>query len=254
MTPERQASRLPWPAFSGIAGERPVLLAVGSFEQHGPHLPMATDAIVAGHLIADLAERVDGLALPVIPFGAPSRPRSGGGDGFPAPALRLGTLLDAVEQVTRGLVDAGARRIVVTSWHFENAAVLWDALRPAVTGTEAVVLLFESPWDYLTEELVRDLFPGEPDWPADHAGRLETAVMRHLEPGLVGDPPAPVEYDRRSFYDVLPTPVDAVPHTGVALDARDVTAEQGRRCFEAMIAGMAEAITRELGLGQDVRS
>ena len=48
--------------------------------------------------------------------------------------------------------------------------------------------------------------------------------MRHLAPELVGEPPAPVEYRPRRGYDVLPTPPDAVPATGVVLDARMVDA------------------------------
>lgn len=71
--------------------------------------------------------------------------------------------------------------------------------------------------------------------------------MRHLAPGLVGDPPEPAPFRPRRGYDVLPTPADAVPATGVALDARHVDAGLGERCFEAMVAGIVSAVTTELG-------
>jgi creatinine amidohydrolase/Fe(II)-dependent formamide hydrolase-like protein len=70
--------------------------------------------------------------------------------------------------------------------------------------------------------------------------------MRHLAPELVGEPPAPVAFRPRRGYDVLPTPPDAVPATGVVLDARMVDAQLGERCFEAMVAGIAAAIAGEL--------
>ncbi|HET6509713.1 MAG TPA: creatininase family protein [Baekduia sp.] len=230
-----------------LAAGSPLILSVGSFEQHGPHLPMATDSIIVEALATGVAEAVGGITLPVLPFGAPSRPRSGGGPAFPGPALRLPTLLAAVEQIATDALAVGATRLVALSWHWENAAILWDALHGPLAGsTTARAFLFDAPWDYLTPELVEELFPGEePDWPSDHAGHLETAIMRHLAPDLVGEPPAPVPFAPRRGYDVLPTPADAVPGTGVVLDARAMTAATGERCVAAMVDGIAAAIRAE---------
>jgi creatinine amidohydrolase len=242
------AAELAWPAFrERLRAGAPLVLGVGAFEQHGPHLPMATDSIIVERLAGAVGERVGGLTLPALPFGAPSRPRSGGGEGFPAPALTLEALLASVAALAQGAVRAGARSLIVISWHLENAAVLWDALRgPLERAQDAKALLFEAPWEYLDSELTDALFPeGPAPWPDDHAGRLETALMRHLAPELVGEPPAPVEFRPRRGYDVLPTPPDAVPATGVALDARAVDAALGRRCFEAMAAGIAAAAAAE---------
>lgn len=243
------AAELTWPAFrERLQAGAPLILAVGSIEQHGPHLPLATDTIIVEHLAREVVARADGVLLPTLPFGAPSRPRSGGGDGFPVPALTLRALLDSVEAIAGGAVRAGARTLVVLSWHMENAAVLWDALRgPLEQAADCRALLFEAPWDYLDDELTQALFPeGQALWPADHAGRLETAVMRHLTPELVGEPPEPVPFRPRHGYDVLPTPADAVPETGVVLDARAADAQLGERCLRAMVDGIATAVKAEL--------
>lgn len=45
------------------------ILAVGAQEQHGPHCPLATDTIMAAGLARRLAERLDALLLPPIPYG-----------------------------------------------------------------------------------------------------------------------------------------------------------------------------------------
>jgi creatinine amidohydrolase len=243
-----RAVELAWPAFAErLRAGAPVVLGVGAFEQHGPHLPMATDSIVAERLCEAVGERVGGVVVPTLPYGAPSRPRSGGGDLFPVPALTLGALLAAVEALADGAVRAGARSLIVISWHMENAAVLWDALRgPLERGAGTSALLFDAPWEHLGEELKRALFPeGAALWPADHAGRLETAVMRHLAPELVGDPPQPLPFRPRRGYDVLPTPADAAPASGVALGAAQVDAQLGCRCFEAIVAGIAAAAVAE---------
>jgi len=241
------AASLTWPECDArLRAGTPLILPVGSFEQHGPHLPLATDAIVADVLARALAQRIDGLVLPQLPYGAPSRPRSGGGgDLFPAPDLPLATLLASVEAVACGALEAGCRLLIVLSWHMENAAVLWDALVGPATRRERQILLFDAPTDFLTAELEAALFPDmAPDWVADHAGRLETALMRHLAPDLVGEPPLPVPYVPRR-YDVLPTPADAAPATGVVFDARSSSAEVGERCLATMIDGMVAAIAAE---------
>jgi len=243
-----RAGELSWQAFAErLRAGAPLVLTVGAFEQHGPHLPLATDTIVAERLGAAVGERAGGIVLPTLPYGAPSRPRSGGGDRFPAPALTLGALLAAVEALADGALRAGARTLIVVSWHMENAAVLWDALRgPLERGGEARALLFDAPWNFLGPEIERELFPeGEPRWPDDHAGRLETALMRFIAPELVGDPPTPEPFNPRSGYDVLPTPPDAVPASGVVLDASRVDAEIGQKCFEAIVAGIAAAAAAE---------
>lgn len=244
-----RAAELAWPAFQErLAAGVPLVLTVGAFEQHGPHLPMATDSIIAERLGEAVAERVGGVTLPTLAFGAPSRPRSGGGDLFAAPALSLGTLLAVIAALADGAVRSGARSLVAISWHMENTAVLWDALQgPLERGRGTVGLLFGAPWDFLGADLERELFPeGPAPWSDDHAGRLETAVMRHLAPTLVGDPPEPTAFTPRRGYDVLPTPADAVPAIGVALDARHVDAGLGKRCFEAMVTGIAAAVITEL--------
>jgi creatinine amidohydrolase len=244
-----RAAHLDWFSLKGRLSNGPVVVPVGSFEQHGPHLPMATDAIIAEALAEAVAERLDGVFLPVISYGAPSRPRSGGGDGFPAPDVRLATLIDTVESICRGAVAAGARELVVFTWHFENAQVLWDALRAAVTPeSRARAVLFGAPWDLIDAGSLGALFGGdrEIDWAADHAGVLETAIMRAIAPELTGAAPAPVEFRPRRHYDVLPTPTDAVPHTGVVNDAREASAEGGRRCLHSMADAIAAAAREEL--------
>jgi creatinine amidohydrolase len=226
----------------------PIILPIGAFEQHGPHLPLATDAIIAAALGGAIADGAEGLTLPVLSYGAPSRPRSGGGDLFPAPAVDIETLLATVQSVVAGAVGAGARRIVVLSWHYENQSVLWDAAWRALTGTEsAKALVFADPWQLISDDVYLDLLPpglGRVDPAAGHAGFLETGIMRALAPHLVGQPSSPVSFRPRQ-YDVLPTPRDAVPETGVVYDAGSVAAEAGQRCFDAMVSAITDAIAAE---------
>lgn len=234
-----------WPHLRDqLRSGRPAVLAIGSFEAHGPHLPADTDTVIATAMAQELARRASGLALPVLPYGATSRPRSGGGDVFPLPALRIPTLFGAVSEIVSGIVAAGARKLVVLTGHYENASVMWDAVYEATRETPCRSVVFDAPWELIDADVLSTTFPGGVNWAADHGGLLETAIMRHLAPDRVGEAPPPWDLTPRN-YDVLPTPDDAVPANGIVNDARNVTTEDGAVLFNAMLDGLEAALRRE---------
>jgi creatinine amidohydrolase/Fe(II)-dependent formamide hydrolase-like protein len=72
-------------ALTGLPEHPLVLVPVGSTEQHGPHLPLQTDTVVATAVARALAERLDGYVAPAVSIGA-----SGEHHGFPG-VLSIGT-------------------------------------------------------------------------------------------------------------------------------------------------------------------
>ena len=63
MGSNRRMDHMTWPEFKE-AKTRPVIVPIGSTEQHGQHLPIGTDAVLATRVAEDLAERIDGTVLP----------------------------------------------------------------------------------------------------------------------------------------------------------------------------------------------
>jgi mycofactocin precursor peptide peptidase len=141
-----------------------VVVPLGSLEQHGHHLPLGTDTSVACAVAEGAAGSLDGALLaPALAYGA-----SGEHEGFP------GTISIGTEALTGLLVEYGrsagrwAGRLLVVNGHGGNL----DALRAAVP---------------LLRHEGRDVawFPcGVPGGDA-HAGRTETSLMLHVEPGGV---------------------------------------------------------------------
>ena len=82
MGSNRRMDHMTWPEFKE-AKTRPVIVPIGSTEQHGQHLPIGTDAVLATRVAEDLAERIDGTVLPTLSYGYKSKPLSGGGPLFP---------------------------------------------------------------------------------------------------------------------------------------------------------------------------
>ncbi len=72
---------LSWPEFAAkVAAGAPVLLPLGTTEQHGPHLPLNVDVVLPTGVCERVAREIGGLVAPTIPFGYKSMPRSGGGE------------------------------------------------------------------------------------------------------------------------------------------------------------------------------
>src|SRR5690349_6918546 len=99
------------------------LIPVGATEQHGPHLPVGTDTIVATEL-ADAAAEDKAVVLPPLAFGA----------SFFHGARMPGTVGLSGEQtaataylLAEACVDAGFRRLLFVNGHVGNAAALWMA-------------------------------------------------------------------------------------------------------------------------------
>ena len=249
----RMFAELTWPEV-GEAVERNagVILPVGATEQHGPHLPLATDAILATDLAAAVAESADLLVAPPITYGYRSRPLSGGGQGFVGTtSIRGGTLVSLVEDVLREFVRHGFRRLVIMSWHWENRGFVYEAAFEALqphAETRAKAMVMESPFAGLSEQTLETLFPdGFPGWEIEHASVIETSLMLHLHPELCRPERAVDDRAERSpWYDLVPTPPEFVPESGVLWKASEGSAEKGALAWPAIVAQAGEAIELEL--------
>ncbi|MEU6201683.1 mycofactocin biosynthesis peptidyl-dipeptidase MftE [Streptomyces sp. NPDC047061] len=216
-----------WPA---VPSGALVLVPVGSTEQHGPHLPLDTDTVVARAVARRTADALatgpygPPLVTPALAFGA-----SGEHAGFPG-TVSIGheALRAVVVELARSL-SLWASRIVFVNGHGGNTATLDGALALLRTeGHDAVWAGCEAPG-------------GDA-----HAGRTETSLLLHLEPERVRLDAA-VAGDTRPLPVLLPEltarGVRAVSASGVLGDPSGATAEEGRRTLAAMVSATLRGIT-----------
>ena len=227
----------------------PVILPLGALEQHGPHLPFDTDTVCVQAVADGAAEQPGALALPALSYGAPSRPRSGGGPVFPLGAeISLGAYYDVVRSVMVNLLQRGVRNLLVMSWHTENGVVMYDAAREAVSlaATDANIVTLDSPGSFTKPETRSKAYVDGPvPGHFEHAGLIETSVMLALAPERVR-PFAEVEARLPSLpYDVVPAPDGAVSPTGSFTSPRNATAEIGQLLLDDIVPGLAGAIEQE---------
>ncbi len=233
-----------------------VVVPVGATEQHGPHLPLSTDAVLASELARAVAARLDLLVAPPIAYGYRSRPLSGGGEGFPGTvSLSARTLMSLAEDVLVALAASGFRRLALLNWHFENSNFVYEAAwlaheRRRDDGTRIMVV--EAAFSELSPEVMSALFGSEfPGWDVEHAAVLETSLMLHLAPELVRfDRAVDDAAARHPSYDMVPPPADFVPESGVLWKATRASAAKGAAAWPEIVARVSAAMSTELELGE----
>jgi creatinine amidohydrolase len=237
----REFSALTWPEVAAaIERDAGVLIPIGSTEQHGHRLSVATDTLLASDLAHAIAadESQDLLVAPAMTYGYRSRPLSGGGPGFVGTtSASAATLIALVQDVLESLLEQGFRRLALVNWHYENQKFIYESAHlalkrsPAAVARGAHVVVAEMAFQKLSDEIMELLFPdGFPGWDVEHAGIMETLLMLHLHPELVlAERAVDDEAERRPFYDVLPVPDAFVPKSGSLWKSRQGT----RRAPEA---------------------
>jgi len=251
--PTSQMDHLSWVAYEERLRDPHaiVFLPVGALEQHGPHLPLGTDALLAAAVAHSVAGQVGGIVAPTINYGYKSQPKCGGGQHFPGTTSLDGNTLSAITcDVLAELGRHGVRNVVVMSGHYENQWFLIEGIdlaRRRLGPTSPLNIMRLEYWDFLTEATLAGVFPdGFPGFALEHAAVMETSMMLHYFPALVqleklpDEPPADFPP-----YDMYPTHTHWVPSSGVLSSARGASAEKGQLMADNVADRIAAAVRAE---------
>jgi len=212
------------PEVARQAGDGVVLaVPLGATEQHGPHLPLDTDTVLATELCRAVAARCTGvLVAPAIPYGS-----SGEHAGF-AGTLSIGqeALRALLVELVRSATDT-FRGVVIVSAHGGNA-------RPA--GRAVATLRTEG----------RKVLLFEPRWRGDaHAGRAETSLQMYLRPQVVRSESLAAG-NTRPVAELMSLMreqgVRAVSANGVLGDPVGADADEGRALFGRLLDQLCEQL------------
>jgi creatinine amidohydrolase len=245
--------RLDWqdfraPEFGGEGLERTVaVLPTAAIEQHGPHLPVGTDALINAGLLDLLRERCPpDLDLRILPLMAVGKSN----EHLWAPGtltLTAETALTAWTEVGLSVARAGVRRIVILNSHGGNADLISIVARElrVRAGMLAVRLgwgAFGAPEGLLS--------PREAAF-GIHGGDAETSLLLHLRPDTV-DMGAAEDFRSTAEAGVL-APIGPVAFgwissdlnpQGVVGEAHLATAEKGRLLAERYVADVIGLLGR----------
>lgn len=226
---------------------RTVVWPIGAIEQHGPHLPLSVDLILAEAFAAEIAKELDAFTLPAQAIGARSLPQSGGGLFFPGTVYVAGdTLVRFLREALTALAALPMARLVVVNGHYENEPFLFEALdqvreQRLLDGTE----VFAFSWWSLVRDTWTDAeIPEFPGWHAEHAGVTETSLMLHLRPDLVNDERPDHDRPPRAGVYLHPVDVEQTTHRGVLSSTSGSSAGLGEKLLRHVV-DEATAMVRE---------
>ncbi|ROT34254.1 creatininase family protein [Micromonospora sp. HM5-17] len=153
------------------------VLPVGSFEQHGDHLPLLTDTIVACAIAKAVATTYDLMLLPPVTISCSQEHA-----GWPGSvSIRSSTLISIISDVAESLRRSGVDRLVVVNGHGGNYVLSNIVQEANVDGRR--MALYPRRQDWETARQQAGLASSSHD--DMHAGEIETSLLLHLCPELV---------------------------------------------------------------------
>lgn len=215
-----------------LARDPRLIIPAGALEQHGPHLPLGANVLIARHVAADLSQEFNVLRAPTVHYGV----NVGSERAYAGTASLIQKTLHRVMNELLAAWEAhGIREFIIVTAHRHEPHL--DALATLVTRSARVRVL--SIWDVD----IADLLEGQPG--PMHAGEAETSVMLHLYPGLVRmerarDFELSEQAFRRYVRDEMPSP----PPGGAGVVGRPslATAEKGARIYRRMLEAIQQAV------------
>jgi creatinine amidohydrolase len=223
---------------SYIQNSKVALLPVGAVEAHGPHLPLGTDNFLAEEVANKLADQVQGLVLPTLPFG-----QVWSLSDFPGSlTLSNQTLTNIIVEIGQSLFRQGFRIFVMINGHYGNSVALKEASRVLYeTNPDCKVFVMFYPG---TKEIIREVRESKPVHDSYfHACELETSYMLYLAEDRVNMDRAindtPTIPDTA---DVTPTPWSQFTKTAVLGDATVATKEKGEKIITVALSTMTKMI------------
>ncbi len=218
----------------GLSRSKTVLIPFGSLEEHGPHLPLATDTLEAYEVCRKAADLTPLFVAPPVHYGNCRSSACHPG----TVSISTATLKMLFKDIVRSLRGQGLKNFVALSGHAGGAHCM--ALQDA--GEELIAEYSDIEIAVVTEfQLARDEGRGLIETPGDcHAGEIETSRILHSHPHLVKGS-APREFpsfpagllvrDKRRFWP-----------GGVWGDPGKASAEKGSLLEELVVRKLVELV------------
>ena len=191
------------------SGTTVAVVSIGSTEQHGTNLPLASDSLATSRVAEVLAEGLGAYMVPLFPVSISPEHLSFRG----TVTLTEGTLKALVSDVIDSLVRTGFTTIIVISMHGGNY-VLWEGFVQSLDNEYSNATIIVADLGHAWKEACQAAgFSTE----GMHADETEASIITSLHPELVGPNPMDFPNPRDQLKDAR------LDHTGFPLDVREVS-------------------------------
>lgn len=226
------------------AGVKTAVVTVGSTEQHGTHLPLHTDTLIAERFSQMVAEELDAYLTPSIPIG-----QSEDWLVFPGTlSFSEDTMKSIITDIVDSLVQTGFTTIIFVSIHGANV-VVYRGFPESLEEKYPGVRIFTAGYPFWVRDNWAEIWrqaqeeAGIPQ--VHHADEGETSLIMSLRPELVGPEPTdcplpedpwPAGKSKREVY----------PSGSMGLPSR-ASKEKGDRFWDALLRFALEDLRKQIG-------
>jgi creatinine amidohydrolase len=208
------------------------VLPVGSFEQHGDHLPLITDTVVASVVARRVSEAYDLFLLPPLTVSCSHEHARWRG----TVSISATTLYAVVHDIRESLRRSGVRTLVLVNGHGGNHVLRNVVQEASVAGPEMGVFPSRSDWE--SARAAGGLATsGHDDM---HAGELETSILLYAAPELVRRGATDVAVPERPH--LLSLGMSAYTSSGVIGRPSLGTADKGRAVVASLVGSFGELL------------
>lgn len=201
------------------------VLPVGSFEQHGSHLPLSTDTLIACAIARRLAADYNLLLLPPVTIGC-SHEHVGFAGSVSISATTLHTM---VRDVAASLRSAGVLRLVIVNGHGGNY-VLSNVVQEA-NVERRTMLLFPRGDDWTDARAAAGVVTNNHE--DMHGGEAETSILLAESPNVVRPTYLDADNEVSDRRHLLTIGMTGYTETGIIGRPSLATGEKGRMLLDA---------------------
>ena len=226
-----------WPELEEhIKNEAVIILPIGTTEEHGLHLPVETDSIIAKHFGDILAKACDERGIPVLLMRTIYYGFSMGAVRYwpGCPNVKTRVFTDYIQNIVSSLIKEGFRKIVMLDCHGNHDCLLRLVMREIAdeynvfTMTLSIGQVCGKEYDKIKKDPEGDI----------HGGEWETSLILAIDPALVKTDEY-TEADAIRCNTILRGPVSAwglqETTTGIFGNPLYASAELGRICWDAAV-------------------
>lgn len=202
------------------------VLPVGSFEQHGPYLPLATDTLVACAIAREIAAAYPVHLLPPVTISCSHEHAAWPG----TVSISSVTLHAMVKDIAESLRRSGVEALVLVNGHGGNYVLGNVVQESAGSGVRMALFPALEDWEAARERagvrtsLLSDM----------HAGEIETSILLHCHPELVRPGYETTDFIADDRRHLLTLGMSAYTESGVVGRPSLASAEKGKQLLATL--------------------
>jgi creatinine amidohydrolase len=210
------------------------VLPIGSFEQHGDHLPLITDTIVACAIAREIAEAYDLFLLPPITFSCSHEHAAWAG----TVSISAATLYAVIADIRESLHRSGVEKLVLVNGHGGNYVLKNIVQEASADGPH--MALFPNSEDWRRAREAGGMTTSEHD--DMHAGELETSVLMSTFPRVVRGGVEDADVDAPHRPHLLTVGMAGYTTTGVIGRPSRGSEQKGKSLIESLVGSFREVL------------